>query len=163
MAAKTIVMTGYVEYARVFKHNMDANPEFHPTGQFNVNFYPESQEDLQKFWDSGVPESFRGNSRLKSPREGDGYGIGQFIRLKRDNENRISDDLGGPPEVVWFTEGNENKAWDTDTDGELGNGTKVRVKVTVYGSGDRTGHRLEKIGVLDLVPYEKRERDPLAF
>ena len=98
--ARVIVMKGFVEYARVFKENMDSNPDFHPTGQFNMNFYPETEADLQMYWDAGVAEEFRGHKRLKDPRSGDGYGIGQYIRLKRDNVNPIAETLGGAPQVV---------------------------------------------------------------
>lgn len=155
--ARYVVMEGYLEYARVFQENMDSNPEFHPTGQFNMNFYPATEEDLQKFWDSGVPQSFRGNSRLKTPKTGEGYGIGKFIRLKRDNVSRVAEELGGPPQVVFWTEESMGAPWSFTEDGELGNGTKALVKVVVYGSGDRTGHRLEKVGVKEHVPYEAKQ------
>tara|TARA_R100001377_G_scaffold43808_1_gene24846 strand:- start:2859 stop:3362 length:504 start_codon:yes stop_codon:yes gene_type:complete len=154
--ARVLVMEGYVEYARVFKENMDSNPDFHPTGQFNMNFYPKTEEDLELFWEAGVEKAFRGNSRLKDPRSGDGYGIGQYIRLKRDNVNPVAEALGGAPHVVnWLGDADalsKGAGW-AFSDGELGNGTEVRVKVTVYGEGDRTGHRLDKIGVVNLVEY----------
>lgn len=160
--ARYVVMEGYLEYARVFKENMDSNPEFHPTGQFNVNFYPASEEELQKFWAAGVPEKFRGTSRVKTPRDGSGFGIGKYIKLKRDNVNRIADDLGGPPQVVYWMDTELDGApalgapWSFTEDGELGNGTKAKVKVVVYGEGERTGHRLEKVGVMEHVPYEAK-------
>ena len=153
--ARVIVMKGFVEYSRVFKENMDSNPDFHPTGQFNMNFYPETEADLQMYWDAGVAEEFRGHQRLKDPRSGDGYGIGQYIRLKRDNVNPIAETLGGAPQVVNWSgdELTKGSNW-SFSDGELGNGTKVQVKVTVYGEGDRTGHRIDKIGVINLVEYQ---------
>ena len=159
MAINVVTMTGFVEYARVFPENMDSNPDFHPTGQFNMNFYPETDADLQALWDSGYPETFRGTSRLKTPKDGQaGYGIGQFVKLKRDNVNDIVDTWGGPPSVVHWSGDKIGQPWSMTTDGELGNGTKVRVKMTVYGSGDRTGSRLEKIGVMELVPYTSSTR-----
>jgi hypothetical protein len=91
-------MTGFVEYARVFPENMDSNPDFHPTGQFNMNFYPETDADLQALWDSGYPKTFRGTSRLKTPKDGQaGYGIGQFVKLKRDNVNDVRGHMGWSP------------------------------------------------------------------
>ena len=47
----TVMMTGFVEYARVFEENMDDNMDFHAKteGQYNVNFYPESDEMFEKF------------------------------------------------------------------------------------------------------------------
>jgi hypothetical protein len=41
-----------------------------------------------------------------------------------------------------------------DVDGELGNGTKVKVKISIYGEGATASVRLEKIAVLELVKFE---------
>ena len=46
-----------------------------------------------------------------------------------------------------------NDRWDFEMDGLIGNGSKVRVKLVMYGEGNMAGHRLEKLGVLDLVSY----------
>mgnify|MGYP006132117149 CR=1 FL=1 len=153
--ARTVVMNGFVEYARVFRENMDSNPDYHPTGQYNMNFYPKTQEDLDLFWAAGVEKEFRGFKRLKES-SGDGYGIGSYIKLKRDNLNPIAESLGGPPLVVdWSGDAlNKGAHWDFEGMGEIGNGSEVRVRVLVYGEGDRTGSRLEKVGVIDLVRYE---------
>jgi len=151
--ARYVVMEGYLEYARVFPENMDNNPEFHPTGQYNTNFYPATEGDLEKFWKAGVPKAFRGNERLKSA-DRESWGIGKFIKLKREHVHRF-EDLSGPPEVVhWGDEEKRGTPWTMTEDGELGNGTKVMVKVVVYGEGERTGHRIDKIGVMEHVPYE---------
>lgn len=150
--SRIVVMEGYVEYARIFPSNMDKNPDFHPTGQFNMNFYPASEEEIQKLWDAGVPKAFRGTPRLRDPKGDESYGIGKFVRLKRDNIHRI-EALGGAPSVVHWTDDRMGEDWDITTDGEVGNGSKVLVKLVVYGEGDRTGSRLEKVGVKELVPY----------
>jgi hypothetical protein len=151
--ARYVIMEGYLEYARVFNQNMDSNPEFHPTGQFNVNFYPATQEDADKFFDAGIQPKFRGTPRLKAPKSGEGYGIGKYIKLKRDNVHRIAE-LGGQPQIVHWSGEEQGKGWSFTEDGELGNGTKALVKVVVYGQGERAGHRLEKVGVIEHVPYE---------
>jgi hypothetical protein len=52
------------------------------------------------------------------------------------------------------THGKTDKAWDMDIDGELGNGTKVAVQISIYGEGSTASVRLEKVGVLELVQFE---------
>lgn len=152
--ARYIVMKGFLEYARLFPDNMDSNPEFHPTGQYNMNFYPETDAEADKFFDAGIQRKFRGADRLKPAKDGSaGYGCGKFIRLKRDNVHRI-EELGGAPEVVYWDDENLGKPWTMAGDGALGNGTYAIVKVVVYGEGDRAGSRLEKVGIIDHVPYD---------
>jgi hypothetical protein len=60
---KTVMMTGFVEYARVFEQNMDDNLDFHgkTEGQYNMNFYPESDAELEKFFAAGAPMSTMGH------------------------------------------------------------------------------------------------------
>ena len=161
--AKTITMTGYAEYARIFNENMDKNPDFHPNGQFNMNFYPETEADLDTFFGAGVPRSFRGQDRLKIPKNGSGYGIGKFVKLKRDNVNPFLPEWGGKPEVVHWDGDKKGLDWSMTEDGEVGNGSKVRIKLTVYGEGDRVGHRIEKVGIMELVPYLSQKVDAEGF
>ena len=47
--------------------------------------------------------------------------------------------------------------------GVLGNGTKVRVKLVCYGSGRMSGMRLEKVGVLEHVPYDPEMQEASGF
>lgn len=53
-----------------------------------------------------------------------------------------------------FREGESMKKWRMEEQGELGNGTKALVKVSIYGSGPRASIRLEKLAVLELVEYD---------
>lgn len=149
---KTVAMTGFLEYARVFPENMD-NGEFHEAteGQFNVNFYPETEADFDAFFENGAPTSSMGHDTIKLGRD---FGMGKFLKLKRPNKHRSGiEDFGGAPAVFDFTNGESTKRW-TFEDGELGNGTKAVVKVSIYGEGARASIRLEKIAVLEHVEFD---------
>ena len=156
MPKTTIVaMTGYVEYARVFTENMDDNMEFHgkTQGQFNVNFYPESDAEMEKFFAAGAPMSTMGHDVIKMGNSD--LALGKFLKLKRPNVHPAKiDKFGGAPAVFDFRDGPSTAKWDFSRDGELGNGSKVTVKVSIYGSGPRASIRLEKIAVLEQVVFE---------
>jgi hypothetical protein len=76
------------------------------------------------------------------------------LKLKRPHKHAKIEDFGGAPVV---TKGVSDDVWDMDVDGELGNGTKVKVKISIYGEGATASVRLEKIAVLELVKFEASE------
>lgn len=152
---KIIKLTGYVQYAKIFPENMDDNMDYHEKtqGQYNMNFYPETEEDFETFFKAGAPQSSMGHDTVKL---GDSsIGMGKFIKLKRPNVHPSNiEDFGGAPLVFDHTEGEGLKKWSFTEDGELGNGTKVAVKVSIYGEGPRASIRLERVAVLEHVEYE---------
>lgn len=151
--SKTIVMDGYVKWARLTADDMDT--KFDPRGKYTAEFYPETHEELDKLL---VEAKARGKDlKVKDPHDGDGYGIGQFVKISRNNVNNTVEELGGPPEVVKLDNGEQTDTWDFSEDGLVGNGSKVRVKLDFYGEGSYAGTRLSKIGVIDHVPYEKTQ------
>ena len=148
-------MTGFLEYARVFTENMDANMEYHEKtqGQYNVNFYPETNEEFDKYFGAGAPVATMGHDAIKVGNAE--LGSGKFLKLKRPNVHPAGiEDFGGAPLVFDFREGSGTTKWAYDNDGELGNGTKAIVKVSIFGEGPRASIRLEKIAVLDLVEFD---------
>ena len=151
----TVAMTGFLEYARVFTGNMDDNMEYHEKtqGQYNCNFYPETTEGFEAFFQAGAPTASMGNDTIKvgNPE----LATGKFLKLKRPNKHPSGiEDFGGAPVVFDFREGESLKKWSMEEDGELGNGTKVTVKVSIYGEGPRASIRLEKIAVHELVEFD---------
>lgn len=157
---KIVAMTGYVEYAKVFEQNMDDNMDFHERtqGQYNVNFYPESETDFTAFFEAGAPESTMGHDTIKIGNSE--LGLGKYLKLKRPNVHPSGiEAFGGAPMVFDFREGESTKLWDFEKDGELGNGSKVVVKVSIYGSGPRASIRLERIAVLEQKVYTREEVD----
>lgn len=149
----TIVsMTGFVEYARVFPENMD-NGDYHEKtqGQYNCNFYPETTEGFEAYFQAGAPVSSMGHDTIKigNPE----LGTGKFLKLKRPNVHPMVAEWGGAPTVFDFREGESLKKWSMDDDGEVGNGSKVTVKVSVWSDGKKSIQRLEKIAVHKLVEF----------
>ena len=150
-----VTMTGYAEYARIFNENMDDNMEFHEKtqGQFNMNFYPETEADFDKYFEAGAPTSTMGHDAIKLGREE--IGMGKFLKLKRPNKHPSGiEDFGGAPAVYDMRDGDKTKRWDFEADGEVGNGSKVMVKVSIFGSGPRASIRLEKVAVLEHIPFD---------
>lgn len=149
LKAKTIVMDGYIKWARLRTSEMDT--KFVPDGQYNAEFYPEDQENLDKIMSEAKA---RGKKiALKDPYDGEGFGIGKYFKIYRNHVNRSVEEFGGPPVVVKMDGDTVNNRWDFEMDGLIGNGSKVRIKLVMYGDGNMAGHRLEKLGVLDLVSY----------
>ena len=149
----TIVsMTGFVEYARVFPENMD-NGDYHEKtqGQYNCNFYPETTDGFEAFFNAGAPVSSMGHDTIKigNPE----LGTGKYLKLKRPNVHPIVNEWGGAPTVFDFREGESLKKWSMTDDGEVGNGSKVTVKVSVWSDGKKSIQRLEKIAVHELVEF----------
>lgn len=156
MAKTTIVaMKGFIEYARVFTENMDDNLDFHgkTQGQFNVNFYPESDAELEKFFAAGAPMSAMGHDTIKIGNPD--LAMGKYVKLKRPNVHPSGiADFGGAPKVFDFRNGPSTAKWSFADEGELGNGTEVMVKASIYGNGQRASIRLERIAVLNHVAFE---------
>lgn len=149
----TIVsMTGFVEYARVFKENMDED-DYHvkTQGQYNVNFYPETTEGFEAYFQAGAPVSSMGHDTIKVGNSE--LATGKFLKLKRPNMHPIAAEWGGAPTVFDFREGVSMKKWDFAADGSVVNGSKVTVKVSVWADGKKSVQRLEKVAVHELVEF----------
>ena len=145
------VFEGSLYYARVFDDNMDSSDYHESTqGQFNVMFVPKDSEEVNRMVGMGFPETAMGNQMIKPIDAADGK-VG--MKLKRPNVHPSGiDDFGGAPAI---TKGTTTSKWDFVEDGALGNGTTAKVKLSIYGEGSTASVRLEKIGILDHVPYEE--------
>lgn len=159
-----------LEYAKVFPQNADmGDPNGNKTqksiadkgGQYVVNAYFTSQDQINKLLEEGLDPSPMNSERIKEGNEA--FGIGKFMSLKRpvpDNEKTFENkngpvtiNYGGAPGVVDLREGNENKRWwSYEDDGLIGNGTRAMVQFETYSNG--AGVRLKNVGILELVEYE---------
>ena len=164
-----------LEYAKVFPENPDmGDPEGSRAaqnvakkgGQYVVNGYFTSQEQINQLLEEGLDPMPMNNARIKEGREE--FGIGKYMVVKRDLEdniktfenkhNTVEVNYGGAPGVVDLRNGPEDKRWwSFEDDGPLGNGTVAMVQFETYSNG--AGVRLKNIGVLELVEYEVSE-DP---
>jgi hypothetical protein len=145
------VFEGEAFYTRVFEQNID-DSEYHEDtqGQYNMMFVPKDQAELDKMLSLGFPESSMGHPMVKPIQAADNR-LG--MKLKRNNVDKTGiEDFGGAPVV---TKGKTNDEWSFTEDGAVGNGSKVLVKLSIYGEGARASVRLERVGVLELVPWEE--------
>lgn len=148
--AENIVMDGYLKWAKFTPAEMDT--KFVPTGQYNAEFYPADEGELEKI--EKEAKLRKKKLVLKDPSDGEGYGVGKWFKIQRPNVHEI-DDFSGPPPVVKMKDGEQVEPWDASLDGLIGNGSKVKLKIVFYGEGDRAGHRIVKIGLIDHVVYEE--------
>lgn len=111
------------------------------------------------------PQTGEESTRIK---EGNSeYGIGKYIKLKRKMNDEIEFvdrktgdvkvvDKGGVPSVKMLkVEGGkivDNKPYNYEELGPIGNGSEAKVRFELYGKG---ATRLEAIGVTKLVQYEQ--------
>ena len=142
------VFEGELYYARVFEEDIDTS-EYHEKtqGQYNVMFVPKDSDEINRMVSMGFPETAMGKQMIKAY---DIAGGRVGMKLKRANVNSKVEAFGGAPGV---TKGTTNTPWDFVEDGALGNGTVAKVKISIYVKGETTIVRLEKIGVIEHVPY----------
>lgn len=167
LQTKWIQARGFVKWAKVFPQNRDTKSTDRKVqkmldasqGIYKVDFYPKDDAELDKIKATGISSKlYGGNDRFKVDAEG--YGTKVYLQLKRKHfdQKEMPDgkvfDFGGQPEIVGWGEDNKGEPWDNNV--LLGNGTEVLIKFTMYGEPEDTGQtvRLEKIGVINLVPYE---------
>lgn len=143
------VFKGKAYWAKIFKENMD-DSEYHEktNGQFNMIFIPDSEEVIDEMIKAGFPEVSMGNQMIKSYDFADGK---RGMKLKRPNVHPSGyDNLGGAPVV---TKGMTNEPWSYSSDGDIGNSSSVAVKISIYGEGSTASVKLERVGVIEHVPF----------
>lgn len=159
-----------LEYAKIFPQYADmgsstgakaAKAVHDKGGQYIVNAYFTSEEQIQELVEAGLNLSPMNSQRIIDGNAD--FGIGKFMRLKRDVKDNIKTfdnkgkevviNYGGPVGVVNFTKGQDNKSWwSMEEDGLIGNGTRAMVQFEMYADG--SGLRLKNVGITDYVPYE---------
>lgn len=149
MATKYVTLEGIAEWAKLFEHNRDKTGykgAYEATdGRTTINLII-APEDMNKLQNAG------------SMKRGTPDGLGRGVNVKLDRKwNTGRDWDSGAPEVL-RPDGNP---WDVAVDGEIGNGSKVRVQVAVTDMPKQgvVSTRLEKVKVLDLVAYEGRDSE----
>lgn len=144
MGTRKVVLTGTGYWMRVFEQNRDL------TG------FDNALEDIggQTIMDIDLTaDEFAKLKKAKFMSDGklspEDSGLTR-VRLKRKWTEQYG---GGAPEVLKA----DGTKWDYDVDGAIGNGSTVAVVVSVYDTGRKAiyGSRLEKIKVLEHVPYVK--------
>lgn len=134
MSTQLIELEGIASWAKVFENNRDMNKDYHGEGGAYTIDVQLEKEELDKLTKSG--------SRLKPKLKDEGIVVG----FKRKHINEVIAEFGGAPKVV----GPDKEPLDK----HIGNGSRVKVYVSVYDTKLGKGTRLEGVHVLDLVEYE---------
>lgn len=142
MATQLLELEGIGNWVKVFENNKDNNEDFHgPGGAYTLDLVL-GQEELDKLTESG--------SRLKPKLTDDGIAI----RFKRKHVHPAGiTELGGPPRVADDT----GTKWDPNV--IIGNGSKLKVFVSVYDTKLGKGTRLEAVQVMELAEYERDDSE----
>lgn len=138
MTTKTYVFNGLGKWAKVRDFQKDEK-----YGHFGINVYL-SAEELRKFENSGI------RVEVKADEEG------TFVTFKRRDEELIKGELkvNGPPDVYLKDDmSGEYNLWKT---GLIGNGSQVAVTVDAFDTANGIGHRLQRVFVDHLIPYESK-------
>jgi hypothetical protein len=172
--AKYVTVEGQMAWGKLFESTKD-NAEWHKDcgGQFSVDWYPATKEDLEKYLEAGAPTESMGHKMIKEPGDSkyngfDEYGFdGTYVTFKRKNIHKSGiEDFGGPPVVFDFREGESTKIWDEEADGsKFWNGTKAKFKVSIYdpfNDPTRASVRLESVAILEL-GEEPEVKDKASF
>lgn len=147
MASKYIAIEGVVEWAKLFEHNRDkegyngAYAETNGRTTMNLNI---EKSDYDKLKGAGFM--------------GRGEPVGDKIKVKLTRKWETGRDWDSGQAEILRADGN---SWDVDTDGEIGNGSVLRVLVilTPFPQVNATSTRFEKVKVLEHVPYGNNDRD----
>lgn len=140
MATRFIELEGEIRWAKVFEENRDLTGYMGAAeatdGQLSVDMVLEDKE-FQKLVDAG--------SAKKGRKEDDGR---MSVTLKRP-WNKPGMEWACGPIDVWAPDG---LRWNYNEDGQIWNGSKGIVKVSVYDikSFSNTGTRLEALTVLEV-------------
>jgi len=152
MASKTTIvdLEGIAYWARVFEDNRDMigykpSPDVKGTfedceGAYTMDLYLEPEE-ATKLKESG--------SALQGGIDERGF----RVRLKRKHRGPFAAASGAPKVVK-----EDDTEWDFEEDGPIGNGSKVKVRVSVYTTSMTPGTRLEKVKVIEHVPMETGDK-----
>ena len=107
-----------LEYPKVFEENRDmggdqnnaAKKAAKHDGQYVVNAYFTSEEQIQELLEGGMDPMPMGNKRVK---EGNDFGIGKYVKLTRmhDHKMTFTDKKGNPTEVDFLSVKNKFKSF----------------------------------------------------
>lgn len=139
---KKVIVEGIANWGKIFASNRDME------GYKGAYKEYDGATSIELVLDSDNWEKLKRSGTMKRGKPVDG---GTAVKLER-KWNTGKDWDSGAPEVL-RADGNP---WDVDTDGFIGNGSKVRVMAVVTDFPDKgvSSTRLEMVKVLELVPYE---------
>jgi len=182
MAKGTTIWKTYpckLKYAKVFNENMDTglDEEGKPIeadwaetirkrgGKYSTEMcITEATKD--KMINDGIPEVVLGYDTFKADDDFEGYpwriGVKRYVLTgmkDKDGEPVLNDppSLGNLKELYEGEDGRTHASHWTWEDGQIGNGTDANVTLSIYKNGNKRIIALQKIGLVEVVPYESDE------
>ena len=156
MATTEYTFKGKCNWAKVFEDNRDMMEWDDTTSSFSA---PSSCGGMYSLELEMDPDDYKvlkksGSLAAKFSKYDDEGN--DLVRFKRKHEAMgkagLMDWASGPPKIMK----EDGSKWDMETDGEIGNGSEVKIKVVVYTTSYSPGTRLESIKVLKHVPVGSR-------
>lgn len=152
-----------LNYSQVFERNKDKGGDDNDAartiaakgGQTKVTMVVTEGVKEQMVAD-GIPEKSLGHDMFKP--NGDGRWV--YIAKRpwnspfKDEETGEMKPFGAPNVVEMKQEGDEITITPWDEEVNIGNGSKGKVKMSIWSSGSKRIVRLESVAVTELVPYE---------
>lgn len=124
----------------VYKQLVAAGSQKTPMVLYNDKWYSEKS----------IAEFNRGKDKAeRMPSFDDLYDEAERVKVKVIRKHDAPYSYGGAPQVAHA----DGSPWDTEDDGQIGNGSKGIAYVSVYEAGGLKGTRLDGIQILDLVEY----------
>ena len=133
MATEIFYFEGTAKWAKVNRPDKEY-------GHYSIDLYMD-KDALAAFKESGC------RVELKTDDEG------TYARFRRNPAN-LFDDQPEKPKLLTIIGGEDLDSFEYQPlEGNIGNGSKVIVKVAVFQTKKGKGHRLEAVAVKELVPY----------
>lgn len=150
-------------YAQVFERNRDMGSEQYPLtdvdGQYKIQLVVDGAT-RDKMLKDGIPDTILGYDMFK-PVEGEedkyAYTFKRTHLHKNFKDDNGNPQLQGPPNVVdWNATMQQQQAVPWDTEQNIWNGSKVRVKCSIY-KGRANIVTLESVGVVELAEQPEQK------
>jgi hypothetical protein len=171
-------------YAQVFEQNRDKGEVHSETDGVTKVTLALTDEQINELKSLGVPESALGYQTFKDF-DIDGVQFRGYVAKRPWVSKYLKDDNGEPqvmgaPKVfdfnkavaAWKEAGGTGRImdehitpWDMEKDGLIGNGSKAKVKLSIYRGKNKAGKptcvvTLEAVAITEHVPYEGGNRNP---
>lgn len=148
MATRKVALKGLGYWAKVFAGNRDL------TGFEDSLKDVGGQTTIDVDLDADQMAKLKASKSMKQGRPSPDNEDLTRVKFTRKWEENYG---GGEPTVLKA----DGSAWDYDEDGPIGNGSTVKVVLSVYDTSRKSivGTRLDKVVVLEHIPYEPEEDD----
>lgn len=155
MGTKTFTFTGKASWPKLSEGNRDMYDWNAETMRYDLESATKGRYSIGLEMNSSDYRELKKTGSMSAKHSkvsDDGFDVVKFNRPheKRNFKGEVMAFASGEP-VVQNTDGSP---WDWSINGMIGNGSEVEVTVSVYDTKYQPGTRLEKVRVLELVPYE---------